>query len=430
MKIGIIISRIGGVDGVALETEKWIYVLKKLGHKVNILTGKLERELTNTPITIMPELDFHHTTTLKEQKDLFFNFNIKEENRLYKWLIRNTDFIQEKLWSWVKETKPDLLIIQNASALPSHLRLGIALKRVVDLSRIPTIAHNHDFAWERGDRYDSKYKFVKDIVANYYPLISPEVQQVVINSYNQKRIKEIYSIDSTLIPNVMDFTNYIDIETLYENLKPPKTSEDIKKVLGIPQDAIMLFQITRIVQRKNIEAAITLIAKLADPKFVLVITGLANDDLEGDYYQKLVKLAKNLKIEDQVFFAGRHFKFSSDNHNNFPVFALDDAYKAATACTYFSLYEGFGNAFTEAVLFRKPIFVNNYQPVYWTDIGSYGFKTVQIEDGKLTDAAVEEIREILTNHSLRRNIVEHNYKIGAKYFSFEVLEGKLKALLS
>ncbi len=34
MRIGIIIGRIGGVDGVALETEKWIDILLKFGmHK-------------------------------------------------------------------------------------------------------------------------------------------------------------------------------------------------------------------------------------------------------------------------------------------------------------------------------------------------------------------------------------------------------------
>ena len=36
MKIGIIIGRIGGVDGVALETEKWIMVLERLGHEVYV----------------------------------------------------------------------------------------------------------------------------------------------------------------------------------------------------------------------------------------------------------------------------------------------------------------------------------------------------------------------------------------------------------
>ena len=42
MRIGIIIGRIGGVDGVALETEKWIEVLKKLDHEVFIMSGEFE----------------------------------------------------------------------------------------------------------------------------------------------------------------------------------------------------------------------------------------------------------------------------------------------------------------------------------------------------------------------------------------------------
>ena len=37
MNVGIIIGRIGDVDGVALETEKWIEVLQKMGHKIFIL---------------------------------------------------------------------------------------------------------------------------------------------------------------------------------------------------------------------------------------------------------------------------------------------------------------------------------------------------------------------------------------------------------
>ena len=32
MRIGVIIGRIGGVDGVALETEKWIEVMQRMGH--------------------------------------------------------------------------------------------------------------------------------------------------------------------------------------------------------------------------------------------------------------------------------------------------------------------------------------------------------------------------------------------------------------
>ena len=45
MKIGIIIGRIGDVDGVALETEKWIKVLKKMGHQIFILSGHFKEDV-------------------------------------------------------------------------------------------------------------------------------------------------------------------------------------------------------------------------------------------------------------------------------------------------------------------------------------------------------------------------------------------------
>ena len=46
MNIGIIIGRIGGVDGVALETEKWIDVLKAMGDRLIIMQdGKIVNDL-------------------------------------------------------------------------------------------------------------------------------------------------------------------------------------------------------------------------------------------------------------------------------------------------------------------------------------------------------------------------------------------------
>ncbi|MCK4524216.1 hypothetical protein KAU15_04745, partial [candidate division WOR-3 bacterium] len=90
----------------------------------------------------------------------------------------------------------------------------------------------------------------------------------------------------------------------------------------------------------------------------------------------------------------------------------------------------FGNAFIEAVIAKRPIFVNNYKPVYWPDIGSKGFKTVMIEKNKLTDESVNKIKEIIYNDKLSKEIGEYNYKLGKQYFSYNVLEEKLSELLS
>lgn len=63
MKIGVIISRIGGKDGVALETEKWIEVLQHMNHEIFLLSGEFEKNI----------LDESHQEVCKE-----FSLLIKE----------------------------------------------------------------------------------------------------------------------------------------------------------------------------------------------------------------------------------------------------------------------------------------------------------------------------------------------------------------
>jgi mannosylglucosylglycerate synthase len=111
------------------------------------------------------------------------------------------------------------------------------------------------------------------------------------------------------------------------------------------------------------------------------------------------------------------------------IYSLADAYANSTACTYFSIYEGFGNGFLEAVLARRPIFVNNYKPVFWPDIGSKGFRTVMIEHNRLTSQAVEEIGRIIHDENVQREIAEHNFELGRKHFSYDTLEAELRELL-
>jgi hypothetical protein len=90
--------------------------------------------------------------------------------------------------------------------------------------------------------------------------------------------------------------------------------------------------------------------------------------------------------------------------------------------------EGFGNAFLEAVYFRKPVVVNTYA-VYARDIAPLGFKTIEMSQ-VLSNQAILQTRDVLRNPELRQQWADANYSLGLKYFSYSVGRRKLAARLA
>ena len=108
------------------------------------------------------------------------------------------------------------------------------------------------------------------------------------------------------------------------------------------------------------------------------------------------------------------------------VYTLWDCFRNCDFVTYPSEFEGFGNQFIEAVNFRKPIFVNRYD-VYKADLEPLGFDAVAV-DGAVTDEAVDQVLSILADKKLENEMVEKNYRIGKKYFSFDATMKKIERL--
>ncbi|PCJ57287.1 MAG: hypothetical protein COA79_16410 [Planctomycetota bacterium] len=423
MNIGIIIGRIGDVDGVALETEKWIHVLKNMGHKIFLLSGRFkEHVIPEEQETLFRPLSFFSPECEWEQNRAFFYPN-EDPGELMAHLEETSDRIALKIFKWILKNQIQVLLSENASALPCHLSMGLGIKKAVENTGIKIVTHDHDFHWERGDRYSSPHEEITKLINETFPLQLPDVRHAVINTYNQNLFKDKFGINPTLVPNVMDFN------------KPYAEKDDYNKTmlaeLGIKDDEIALSQITRIVKRKGIETALELIHRLDDKKVKLVITGSAADDERKGYYKELLDYTREKGLEDRVIFAYKKILSQRDTaYNGSRIYSLEDAYAHTTACTYFSTYEGFGNAFVECILAKKPIFVNNYIPVYWPDIGSKGFKTVQIDDSNLTDQAVTDIDKIIHDEKAQKEIADFNFELGKKHFSYEVLSDLLEELFT
>ena len=411
MRIGIIIGRIGGVDGVALETEKWIDVLKKLGHEVFIMSGEFESwEMDYEHDYLYPPLSFFSVEAEWGQRKAFYEPD-RDPEPLLEHVEKASNRIHLAMRQWVADKKIDVILSENASALPCHLSMGVAIKKLIKSTGLPIVTHDHDFHWERGERYVSKHQEINQYVDDNFPLLLPDVKHAVINTFGVETFKNRFDIDATMVPNVMDFNRVYGVPT-------PENAFFLRD-LGVLEDEIALLQVTRIVRRKGIETAISLIDQLNDKKLKLVITGNNNDDENKEYYNELIDQIHDLNLSSQVIFAAHKVLDHKD---------LSDVYAHGRAATYFSTYEGFGNAFVETILAKKPIFVNDYKPVYSQDIGNKGFETVMITDSSLTPESVQQMSDIIYNPKRCLEIGEYNFNIGKKHFSYEVLEEKLSQL--
>ncbi len=208
MRTGIIIGKTGGIDGVALESAKWAEALKREGHEVFILSGRYEGSHA-TPLTetLVPEMSFHSPESYWSQKKAFF-YPDADPRELLDHINLYSKLIYKKIMEWVKANRIELLISENASSLPAHLEMGMAIRNVLMKTGMPAITHDHDFSWERGERFFSPHAEINRFVEEFFPLRLPNTVHAVINSHAKICLKARYSRQAIVVPNVMDFEKH------------------------------------------------------------------------------------------------------------------------------------------------------------------------------------------------------------------------------
>ncbi len=408
--IGFISFRFAGTDGVSLETFKWAEVLERRGFTCFYMGGELETPQEHS--FLVEETHFMHPEIRKIHHMSFENANRPKE--LTERIHHFRAVLKKKIYEFIEKFDIDLLIPENSLTIPLNIPLGLALTEVIAETGISTIAHHHDFFWERK-------RFLTNCVWDYFncafPPRFPWMAHVVINSSGRNQLALRTGASGTLIPNVMEFEQ-----------TPPGVDDynkDIRKELGIPEDATLILQPTRVVQRKGIEHAIELVHRLGK-NAVLVISHASGD--EGYEYQNRVKSFADLLKVNTVFVQDRIDYKRGTTKDGKKVYSLSDIYIHADFVTYPSIFEGFGNAFLEAIYHKKPILVNNYS-IYSFDIKPKGFKVVEMNDF-ISEKTVEETIRVLEDDKLRKEMVETNYMLGLKYYSYHVLDSHLKNIIT
>jgi len=409
-RIGFVSTRFAGTDGVSLETDKWAHVLERLGHTCFYLAGASDRPADKS--RIVPEALFTHPDIRRIYDTAFSQ---RKRSSEITWLIhRLKTYLKEQLYAFVRDFGIELLISQNALAIPMNIPLGLALAEFIAETGFPTIAHHHDFFWERK-------RFLVNCVWDYlnmaFPPHLPSIRHVVINSSAANQLSLRTGISSLLVPNVMDFD--------HPPSPPDEYAQDVRAALGLAPDEFFFLQPTRVVQRKGIEHAIELVSRL-DRRARLVISHAAGD--EGDAYE--------LRVRDFAELLQVRTNFVSDiirdqrgtTQDGRKIYTLGDVYPHADLVTYPSDIEGFGNAFLEAIYYRRPIVVNNYS-IFDIDIKPKGFRVIEF-DGYISDETVRRVRQVLEDRHLAQEMTEYNYELGKRHYSYTVLERRLQTLIT
>ena len=244
------------------------------------------------------------------------------------------------------------------------------------------------------------------------------MHHVVINSQAAEEFSRRTGLHCRVIPNVMDFEH------------PPEPLDDygreFRAAIGLTPEDILVLQPTRIVQRKGIEHSIELVRLLDDPRVKFVITHTSGDEGES-YVERVLMYAKlmGVKVILAAPWIANERETTPDGKHRFTI---ADAYRQADFVTYASTYEGFGNGFLESVYYRKPIICNRYS-IYRTDIEPCGFDTI-LMDGFLTNKVVDQVRLVLHDEDRRQHMVEHNYDVAKRFFSYHRAETEPRAILS
>jgi glycosyltransferase involved in cell wall biosynthesis len=409
--IGFVSTRFSGTDGVTLEASKWATVFQQCGHHLFWFAGMLDRNPQHS--FLVAEAFFRH------EKNQWINDRVigqeRRDSTVTDAIYDLKTYLKEQLKKFIETFNIDLLVAENILTIPMHIPFGIALTEIIAETQIPTIAHHHDFYWERT-------RFAVNAVGEYLRMAFPpnlaNIQHVVINSAAQEELALRTGISAVIIPNVQDFENPPVIDE--------KQTEVFWRSIGLQTDDVMILQPTRIIQRKGIEHAIELIEELRDSRYKLVISHEVGD--EGfEYAEWLVENARERGVDLRLVNIHMSDPMNPDvNHRD--KHSLWDIYPHADFITYPSLYEGFGNAFLEAVYFKKPLLINRYA-TFVRDIEPKGFDLIEM-DGYLTHQIVKKVKEVLESPQRCQQMVNTNYEVAYRHYSFTVLRRWLNILLT
>lgn len=437
-RIVFISGKLGDVDGVSLEVDKWIEVLRKEGHEVYTIAGYYTNPMQGIGADnqfLLEHLRFD-STLQKHYEKMMFPYITRQPTHLTsatrdiileEMMVKGKE-LSEDIFQIIQDNDIDVIVAQNTNAMPMTLLGGIAVYNLLTEYKVATIFHHHDFWWERSRFSQNR---IEGLLNRIMPPSDIGSEHVVISSYSAHILSSIKRVMPTVIPNCENFENAATLDEYNSHFR-----ED----LGFREDDILFVQPTRIVPRKRIEDSIRLVGMYSrrhpalKGRIKFIVSLYQGDELDDSYIEEIRDLAVREDV-DMHLISEWVSSIRQVNDDGKRMYTSRDVLLNADIATYLPKWEGFGNAFLEAVSCRVPVVVSTYL-VYKTDIKGSGFNNIEIRDDydnngllKIPESVLDEIHLILNDSEKMQQMVSGNFEIGKKEFGFDLLSARLNGLL-
>ena len=439
MNIALMHYRVGETDGVSLEMDKWKSVLEQLGHSVVYIAGNKG----NVDASIIPELSLDNAEMKKIHYNAYYVLkDYSSPNELKSAIDNHSSIIEKKLCDIIEKRNLDILVPNNILSLGHHISAATSILNAAKKKRIKILCHHHDFYWERIVFSNPTCDIVENILNEFFPPKNSFTTHCVINSIAQNALKEKKGLDSTIVPNVFDFSQSSWMNDEYNS--------DLRANLGIKDNDLFFLQATRITDRKAIELAIDVINKIdrdklsskklynekqfeITSKIHLVLPGLSGEkESATGYKEKLIKFAKGKNVN--LIWCNDITEEKRRIDKGEKYYSLWDFYANSDFITYPSIQEGWGNQFLEGLLAKKPMLIFEY-PVFLSDIKRYNFEYVSLGceyketisnlasvNDEIIKRATGQCVDILTNREKFTKLTNCNFEKGERAFSLNTLK--------
>lgn len=433
-RIGIVCGKLGDVDGVSLEVDKWVDALLRQGHEVFSIAGRYANTIRGVPADrqlLLEKIRFD-SPEQRHYESLAFPYltrrpphlNQEQVSDLLDRMQAEGQEVATALLEYVQEHEIDVLIGENTNAMPMTILGGIATYRVATEYRVATIFHHHDFWWERS-RFSKNH--IESLLNRIMPPVDLGLEHVVISSYAGHVLRALKRVTPHVVPNCEDFDAAVGLDDY---------NRTFRSDLGFAEDDILILQPTRIVPRKRIEDSIELVGRFLAanpdlaPRVQYVISLYQGDEPNQNYIEEIQRRADHWGVPLHLV-SERVASVRKLNDAGEKLYTNRDVLANADLVTYLPIWEGFGNALLEAIAAKVPVVTTTYL-VYKTDIMTTGLRNIEIRDRytpegvlDIPDRALEEMRHILTHPEERQRIVEANFDIARREFGIRRLDERL-----